>query len=64
MLFGLIWPGAYTVPPTKQAATQVDPLQMCPEPQLAPVAAVVHAELLVPGSQLWQGLAGLALPDG
>jgi hypothetical protein len=41
---------------------QPEPLHTSPVPQLAPLATFVQAEVLDPGWQLWQELAGLGAP--
>jgi hypothetical protein len=47
----------------KHPDTQLVPLQISPAPQLVPLAAVLQAEVLVPGWQLWQALLGFDAPD-
>ncbi len=37
-------------------------LQTWPPPQLAPIAAAVHAVVLALGAHVWQALTGFAAP--
>jgi hypothetical protein len=50
---GFVCPGAHTL--------QAPALHTLPEPQLAPSAALVHAEVLVPGVQISHPLLFVAL---
>jgi hypothetical protein len=38
-------------------------LQTSPAAQLAPFASFDHADVVLPGWQLWHALAGFATPD-
>jgi hypothetical protein len=42
---------------------QVPALQLLPEAQLVPFAALVHADVLEPGWQVWQALLAFTVPD-
>ena len=46
----------------KHPEMQLVPLHTWPLPQLDPFDSVVHAEVLVPGWQLWQALLGFSVP--
>ena len=59
---GFVAPDGYTNPPMKQPDTQLAPLHTWPVPQLVPSEDVVHAVVLVPGSQLWHVFVGFAAP--
>jgi hypothetical protein len=51
--------GMTTAPPTKQPEPQLPPLHTSPVPQLVPSTARLHTDVLIVGTQLWQGLLGL-----
>jgi hypothetical protein len=47
----------------RQSFEHVPALQITPDPQLAPLARVVHADVLVAGWHDWHELLGFATPD-
>ena len=56
---GFFAPEGNAVPPMKQPAPQVTPVQISPAPQLDPRGAVDQAVVDFGGAQTWQGFAGL-----
>jgi hypothetical protein len=59
--FGLTDPDWRMSPPMKHATAQLPPLHT-PVGQLVPVARLVHAVTLEPGSQPWHALLGFNAP--
>src|SRR5271170_2436603 len=60
LLLGLACPDVSSDPAMKQSAVQLPAPHTSPAPQLVPLVTVLHAEVRVPGWQVWHALAGLA----
>jgi hypothetical protein len=62
LLIGLVLAASRKLPSIQQPAWQLPALHTRPVPQLPPLGTWVHAEVEVPGWQVWQLFPGCAAP--
>jgi hypothetical protein len=55
---GFAAPEGWTLPPMSHCVPHAPPEQTCPLPQTVPFAIALHADVLVPGWQLWHASVG------
>ena len=55
-------PGTYTLPPMKHPCPQAPALHTLPSPHAVPSCALLQADVLSVGWQLWHGVFGLMAP--